>query len=104
MWCILCSLCSLHDYTTICTRSIRANENLVQYRHARKTASTLLDSIQHSDFVVGLIVLEKISGILLPVTRMLQTVGMDLVEAFGMIKDTMKVVENFRNEEKFSAL
>ena len=21
MWCILCSLCSLHDYTTICTRS-----------------------------------------------------------------------------------
>ena len=26
---------------------------------------------------------------------------MDLVEAFGMIKDTMKVVENFRNEEKF---
>ena len=94
MWCILCSLCSLHDYTTICTRSIRANENLVQYRQAQKTASTLLDSIQHSDFVVGLIVLEKISAL----------VGMDLVEAFGMMKDTMKVVENFRNEEKFSVL
>ena len=24
--------------------------------------------------------------------------------AFGMIKDTVKVVENFRNEEKFSEL
>ena len=28
----------------------------------QKTASTLLNSIQHSDFVVGLIVLEKISA------------------------------------------
>ena len=44
------------------------------------------------------------AGILLPLTHALQTVGMDLVEAFLMIKDTRSLLESFRSSDKFATL
>ena len=64
----------------------------------RKTAMSLLSSIRQSDFIVGFIILEKLAGILLPLTRILQTVGMDIVEAFSIVNDTL----NLKGDQKKS--
>ncbi len=45
----------------------------------RRSAHTLLNSILQSDFIVGLIILENLSGILLPLTHALQTVGVEWI-------------------------
>ena len=71
---------------------------------ARRSAQSLLNSILQSDFIVGLIVLEKLAGLLLPLTRALQTVGMDLVEAFSLINDTKSLLNSVRSDEKFAAM
>ena len=56
-------------------------ESLEQIRNwqspeARNAASALYNSIRQSDYIVGLVVLNKVSEYLLPLTRLLQTVGL----------------------------
>ena len=58
---------------------------------ARKKANSLESSICQTDFVVPLIILERISGLMLPATRALQTVGTDLVEAMTLISHLLTV-------------
>ena len=58
-------------------------------------------SICQTDFVVSLIILEKISGLMLPVTRALQTVGADLVEAMRLISHLLTALNNLRNVVSF---
>ena len=54
---------------------------------ARKTAILLTKSIAQPNFVVALVVLEVLSGLLLPTTRQLQKPGIDIVLAMDNIKD-----------------
>ena len=53
----------------------------------RKTAVLLKNSICQSDLIVVLVIMEHISGLMLPTTRNLQIVGIDLVEAMQGVGD-----------------
>ena len=60
---------------------------------ARKTAIILMNSIEESSFVVSLVVLELLSGLLLPTTRQLQKPSPDIVfvmDNFGVLTDTLR--------------
>ena len=51
--------------------------------------------------LLSLIILETISGLMLPVTRALQTVEADLVEAMTLISHILTDLNNLRNEVSF---
>jgi len=72
-----------------------------QAAEARKTAHTLINSMSQSETLVGLAVLEKISSIMLPTTRLLQTAGLDLVEAMASIDDLLGSLNALRTSEGF---
>ena len=63
----------------------------------RKSAHNLLSSIQKPAFLIGLIMLEEISGIMRPVSVSLQSSGKDLVRALAEIKDMQELLEEMRN-------
>ena len=73
---------------------IEALERMTEWAstESRRSAQSLLSSILHSDFIVGFAVLEKMAGILLPLTRALQAVDMELVEVFSLITDTLSLL------------
>jgi hypothetical protein len=75
-----------------------------QSTEARKTANSLKNSICQSDFVVSLVILEHISGLMLPTTRALQTVGLDLVEAMHGVDDLVSSLRSMRSAEHFTKL
>ena len=77
---------------------------LWQSTEARKTANSLKNSICQSDFVVSLVILENISGLMLPLTRNLQTVGLDLIEAMDGVDNLLASLRNMRSAECFSKL
>ena len=54
--------------------------------------------------LLSLIILETISGLMLPVTRAMQTVGADLVEAMTLISHLLTALNNLRNEVLFHNL
>ena len=54
--------------------------------------------------LLSLIILETISEMMLPVTRALQTVGADLVEAMTLISHLLTALNNLRIEVSFHNL
>ena len=88
----LCNITFIERHTVECQRTLLlfTIESLEQIRNwqspeARNAANALYNSIRQSDYIVGLVVLDEVSGYLLPLTRLLQTVGLDLVQAMHEI-------------------
>ena len=71
---------------------------------AIKTAKNLENGICKSDFVVALRGLEKVSGLMLPITRMLQAVQLDVVQAMALVCDLLDALKDIRTEAAFSKL
>ena len=72
-------------------QSLKDMENWDSYE-TRKSAHSLLCSIQKPAFLIGLIMLENISEIMRPVSVSLQAIGKDLVHALAKIKDMLKLL------------
>lgn len=70
----------------------------------RKSAQTLINSITQPDTVVGLVILERISSIMLPTSRLLQTKDIDLTQAMGGIGAMLEALDALRSEDQFSLL
>ena len=77
-------------------QSLKDMENWDSYE-TRKSAHSLLCSIQKPAFLIGLIMLENISGIMRPVSVSLQAIGKDLVHALAEIKDMLKLLEELHS-------
>lgn len=75
-----------------------------QSSEARKKAHTLMHSISQTETVIGLVVLENISSIMLPTTRLLQTEGIDLVNAMSGVDDMLAMLESLRSSERFGRI
>ena len=63
-----------------------------------------MNSIEQSSFVVSLVVLEVLSGLLLPTTRQLQKPSLDIVLAMDNIKDLIDTLRQMRSADKFKEL
>ena len=63
----------------------------------RNSASKLLGSIQKPNFLIGLIMLEKVSGIIRPVSVILQAKENDLFSALDDIDNMLKLLQKHRN-------
>eukprot|EP00057_Strongylocentrotus_purpuratus_P011007 XP_011665481.1 PREDICTED: zinc finger MYM-type protein 1-like [Strongylocentrotus purpuratus] len=85
---------------------IRVVENMTgwQMPEARSKAASLLRAIASFDFLVSLHILAKVSGILLPASRGMQAVGLDLVEAVTLVKHATDVLGSWRNDDTFDHL
>ena len=73
-----------------------------QSSEARKSAQTLINSISQSETIIGLVVLENISSIMLPTTRLLQTSGLDLVAAMTAVNNMIESLSALRSSERFA--
>ena len=88
----LCETRFIERHTTVVTLrqllriAVEALEIMKTWRteDARKTANNLENAICKSDFVV---VLEKVSGLMLSITPMLQAVQFDVVQAMALVCD-----------------
>ena len=67
----------------------------------RKGARSLLNSILKPAFIVSLIILEKVSAIMRPLSAMLQNVENDIILALSLIDDTTLGLQNLRNDGSF---
>lgn len=70
----------------------------------RSKAESLEKSVCNSEFAVSLVILEKLSGLILPVSRVLQTVGGDLAQALASVNRLQSVLNEMRTEEEFCNL
>jgi len=52
-----------------------------QSPEARGKATILINSICQGPFIISLVIMEEVSSILLPITRMLQTSVIDIIQA-----------------------
>ena len=75
-----------------------------QSPETRKKAASLINSISQSSFIVSLVVLEELCSVLLPTTRMLQTSGIDIVEAMNSIDNVLESLRDMRTADKFHKL
>ncbi len=75
-----------------------------QSTDARKSATTLQNSICQSDFIVSIVILEEVCALMLPLTRVLQTVGLDLVQAMSGVGDLITSLQRLRSHEVFAKL
>ncbi len=108
----LCETRFIERHTTVVTLRqllrfvVEALELMKTWRteDARKTANNLENAICKSDFVVSLLVLEKVSGLMLPITRMLQAVQLDLVQAMTHVSDRLNALKDMKPESAFSKL
>jgi len=75
-----------------------------QSPETRKKAASLINSISQSSFIVSLVVLEELCSVLLPTARMLQTSGIDVVEAMNSIDNVLESLRDIRSAEKFHKL
>ena len=75
-----------------------------QSNESRKAATTLHNSICKPEFVVSVVILEEVSSILLPLTRQLQTSGLDLVDAMNGVSDLVESLQRLPSPEEFSKL
>lgn len=89
-----CVVTSLHELTTW--------DSL----ETRKNARRLLNSILKAEFLVCLVIAEKISSLLRPVSRCLQSVGNDLVNALNDIQTLKSKLRALRanNENEFNEI
>lgn len=71
---------------------------------ARKTALHLRNSICQSDFIVALLILEKLSGLMLPATRLIQSTGNDLIQAMDTVSTMMDAIRCLRCEDEFKKI
>lgn len=71
---------------------------------AVQSASSLYASMHQFEFVVGLVVLENLAGLLLPVSRKLQAVEIDLTEAITDVAEVLSALENLRSESGFQKI
>ena len=77
---------------------------LWQLPDSRKSARTILRTICQSDFIVLMVILEKVSSLMLPATKALQTVGLNVVIAMHTIGDLTKALTEMRCEEVFTKI
>ena len=91
--------------------SVQCFRNLLKYvmtewqsSETRKKAALLINSISQSSFIVSLVVLEELCSVLLPTTRMLQTSGIDVVEAMNSIDNVLESLRDMRTADKFHKL
>lgn len=75
-----------------------------QSSDARKSANVLHNSICQSDFIVSIVILEEVCALMLPLTRMLQTSGIDLVQAMSGVNDLIVSLQKLRSNEVFTKL
>jgi hypothetical protein len=68
---------------------------------AAQSASSLYASMHQFEFVVGLVILENLAGLLLPVSRKLQAVENDLTQAIKDVTEALSALENIRSETGF---
>ena len=66
-----------------------------------RSASSLYASMHQFEFVVGLVILENLAGLLLPVSRKLQAVENDLTDAIKDITEALSALDNMRSEAGF---
>jgi len=70
----------------------------------RGKATILINSICQGPFIISLVVLEEVSSILLPITRMFLTSGIDIIEAMGHVDHFLDLMCKMQSSEKFHKL
>ena len=65
----------------------------------RKSARSLSASIRKPAFLVALVILEKISTVMMPISSMLQEIERDIVSALELIEDTKTALQKLREQE-----
>ncbi len=75
-----------------------------QSPETRRTASGLVSSITQSCFIVSLVILEEVSSLMLPTTRLLQKSALDIIEAMMNIDTLLESLREMRSSEKFCKL
>ena len=70
--------------------------------HRNSTKSVIRGD--RSEFVVGLVILENLAGLLLPVSRKLQAVENDLTRAIKNVTVALSTLENMRSEAGFQKI
>jgi hypothetical protein len=68
---------------------------------AVQSANSLYASMHQFEFIVGLVVLENLAALLLPVSRKLQTVENDLVQAISDVEIVISSLKDLRSETEF---
>ena len=63
----------------------------------RKSASNLINSIQAPKFLIGLVMLQKVSVIMKPVSARLQAVNNDLIAALADIDAVLRLLQDLRD-------
>lgn len=108
----LCTTRFIERHTSIvCFRSlitfvVESLEIMMTWRStdARKSALLLKNSICQSDFIVALLILEKLSGLMLPATRLIQSTGIDLVQAMDAISSMIEAIRCLRSPDEFTKI
>ena len=86
----------LLPYIVVCLEEMLAWDSL----DTRKDARRLLKSLQDPQFLVALVLAEKVSAVLRPVSRSLQQIGSDLVKAMSTISATQSKLYTWRKGEE----
>ena len=79
----------------------------IKCRHSaesRRNAANSQNSILQSEFLVSLTILERISALMLPVTRSMQSITVDIVEALELVDELLRALQDLRSEERFSII
>ena len=71
---------------------------------SRNTTQGLLNAISQPFFIISMVILEELSSIMLPPTRNLQTVGIDVGTTMQSIDDLVIALEAMRCEEVYSKM
>lgn len=72
----------------------------LQFNHNKETsqqAAQLLSTLRSSDFVMCLVVLQKVMSYTLSLSKQLQTIDIDLITAFKHVDDVINVLQLLRN-------
>ena len=85
---------------------VHALQQMTQWHlyESRNTAQGLLNAISQPSFIISMVILEELSSIMLPPTRNLQTVEIDVRTAMQSIDDLVIALEAMRCEEVFFKL
>eukprot|EP00795_Rhopilema_esculentum_P014982 gene14981-biopygen873 len=86
----------LLPYIVVCLEEMLAWDSL----DTRKDARRLLKSLQDPQFLVALVLAEKVSAVLRPVSCSLQQIGSDLVKAMSTISATQSKLYTWRKGEE----
>lgn len=64
------------------------------------SANMMLNSIQKSEFLVSLVIMERVLGLTLCVSKALQNVNIDLISALDMVKNVREIIEKWRDDSE----